>query len=543
MLRNLKVSGIALIDQVDIDFSDGLCVLSGETGAGKTALLCALTLLIGERADSYMIRDGATQATVEGIFETADGTHQVKRRFGTDGKSRCWIDGERRNVADLAATIGPLVCLHGQHEHQTLLSPASHMTFFDEWMGSEATKALDAYHDAYAAWTAAQAHSRDLIAAAHATAHDRELAEFTIREITATDPREGEYEELEESLPLLQNAQELAQNVDEAHHLLYADEGSCDLLSSALTALGKASAIDGRLTELTDRLGDAQSELADIAGDVRTYRDSIEFDPGALESTLDRLGELDLLRKKYGPRMSDVFTRLEQATKTVTFADTSAAQMEEANRRLDGAFERLVETAAALSDIRHAHQDAFGDALTNAISSLGMGNAYLTLSIVDLPQSAWTADGPQSGELLYSPGSATAPRPLARIASGGELSRVMLALRGTLEHHGRDTVLVFDEIDAGIGGRTAVLIADRLEQLARTSQVIVVTHLAQIAVRASTQLLVTKRDDLPIPETSITSIEGERRVAEIARMLSGDVDETSLEHARLLLARKGEETA
>lgn len=534
MLSRLSVSNIALIEDADISFGPGLTVLSGETGAGKTALLSACKLLVGERADSAIIRDGASQAMVEGAFSTAAGDILVKRRFDRSGRSRCWIDGEQVTVARLAEFVGPFVDLHGQHEHQALLSPASHAGYLDAWIGERALVDRAAYTCAFDRYTHAMHGLERLESARRSGREEKETASFVLREIEAVAPQQGEYETLQSSLPALQHAQDLALAANDAYGALYGEGGAVDRLGIARDLVERNTSIDGRLDDLAAQLEDLVALADDSATSLRAYRDGLEFDSVVLEDKLDRLGQLDGLRHRYGPRMEDVFDRLERAQATLELADGSEGRLEAARAALQAADAGLSDAAARLSRTHEEAADPFSQALSDAVSALGMSGAALMVSIIDLPRTAWTAEGNQHIEFLYAPGSAVSPRPLAKIASGGELSRVMLALKGSMTSHGGDATLVFDEVDAGIGGVTASLVAERLHELSVGNQVIVVTHLPQIAAVADRQMHVSK-DDAALPRTTIGPVEGEDRVVEIARMLSGQVDEAALAHARELL--------
>lgn len=543
MLESLDVERIALIENASLTFGPGLTVLSGETGAGKTALISAAKLLIGERADSDTIREGATSATVAGTFEVAGRPVRVERKIDRGGRSRCWLDGTSVKVGELSDKVGPLVDLHGQHDHQQLLSPQSHRGYFDAWASGRIPELSRAYTEAFLVREEAQAKLDAILRARAQGARDVELAAFTISQIEEVDPKEGEYEELERVLPTLEHAEALSGAAESARANLAADGGAADALADAAAALERMAGVDSALDGYAERLEVLVDEARELAGELRLYRDSVEFDPVVLQERMERMSALEGLMKRYGPRMSDVFEHLEDARQTVENHDVSDEGLERARAAVDAAEEHLISCARELSNERDQASDAFAQALTQAVSSLGMGDVSLMASIVDLPREAWTAESPQRIEFLYSPGPGVAPRPLARIASGGELSRVMLALKGSLEEHGADQTLIFDEVDSGIGGATAYLIGQRLRELSTTHQVLVVTHLAQIAAFADAQMVVTKdaagtgsseRDGIPV--TRIRPVEGEERVREIARMLSGRDDEISLEHARTLLA-------
>lgn len=540
MLERLDVRNIALIADAHLLFSPHLTVLSGETGAGKTALFSALRLLVGSRADSDMIRDSASSACIEGTFVSPDGTMQVLRRIDRSGRSRCAVDGTRVKVSELARLTAPLLELHAQHENQRLLRTESHVHYLDAWAGDEVADLRTAYEQAFDAWVEARRDFETLRHASMSSQQDREQARLFLADLEEVDPQPGEIDQLEAQLPLLEHADALASAADEAAGLLRRDGGVEDLCSEASLSLTRQEGVDPALDELSSRLSELSALAEDLGSDLRAYRDSIDFDPQRLTDCQERLARLDGLCKRHGPRMEDVFARADEARHMLELADSSSDALDEAAERLERADDALVHAASALAAARSTAAEGFTQTLTDAVARLAMGGSSFLVAASDLPREAWTREGSQHVELLYSPGVGVAPRPLAKIASGGELSRVMLALVSEVDLGEADT-LVFDEVDAGIGGATANLVADRLVDLAQDHQVIVVTHLAQIAACADRHLLVSKREDeTGKPSTVVRPLEGSERIIEIARMLSGTGDEVSLEHARALLDRAKE---
>lgn len=544
MIDELHVRNLALIEDAVLRPAPGLTVLSGETGAGKSALLGAAKLLAGDRADSSAVREGQKEAVVEarfvGLPANAEGDDElvVSRRVGADGRSRCTVDGAMAPVRQLASQVRPLLELCGQHEHQTLLDPASHASYLDGWAGAESRDVLSSYRAALAAANQAQRALDQVVAASQASAADLDVARFTIEQIEQVDPQEGEEEQLTAELPALQHAEELAQGVSAALSDLRRDGGAVDALAQAAQQVRQLADIDPALAGTAELLESAAAQAEDAAGDLRSYRDGIEFDPRLLEEHLDRLGALEGLRKRYGPRMEDVFARLAAARATVAGVEDSSERLVAATRERDAAEHELTQAARALMQVRKQAAPGFAAALAEAVADLQMAGARFEMDLTELPRSQWTQAGPERVELLYAAGPGLACRPLAKIASGGELSRVMLALRGTVSAEASKPTLIFDEIDAGIGGATAVAVGERLAQLAKSHQVIVVTHLAQIAVHAAKQVVVSKvSGEGGMPATVLTEVEGDSREAEIARMLSGEVSHASLEHARELLER------
>jgi len=535
VIEELHVRDLALIEDVWLEFGPGMTALTGETGAGKTALLGALQLLLGERADSGSVRSGASETLVEGRF-SADGEEILaRRRVSADGRSRCTLDGEMATVGALADRIGPLVELHGQHEHQALLSAATHSSYLDRRAGAPVLDARITYHDARIAYRDACTARDELLAMLAEAARDADYLRLVSEEIERVAPQPGEDEALESRVPALQHGERLAQAASEAAQLLRGDGGALDLLAQASVALGKVADIDPALDDLAASLGEAYTLADDVSTGIRAYRDGVDHDSAGLDDVLSRLSALGVLKKKYGPRLEDVLATAERAHAAIAAHDAGEERTRTAEEAVEAAAQVLREAAAHLQGLREQAAPAFVDELGAAVSELCMDGARFEVSFTPLPFDGWTADGSHRVEFLYAPAPGQPARPLARIASGGEISRVMLALKGVLGEADSVGTLVFDEIDAGIGGTAARAVGRRLAQLARTRQVIVVTHLAQVAAFADSQLVVSKSVGGEVAATSVTLVEGQQRVAEIARMLSGNDSEASRTHADELL--------
>ena len=512
-----------------------MTALTGETGAGKTALLGALKLLLGERADSTAVRAGVSETAVEGRFVAGGEEVIVKRKVSADGRSRCTLDDEMATVGALAARIGPLVDLHGQHEHQALLAPSTHAGYLDRRAGESAAVALSSYREALATYRLAT-DAREMLAGRLAeAARNADYLRFVADEIGAVDPQPGEDESLEARLPALQHGERLAEAASEATRLLRGDGGALDTIAHASAALGKMTGIDPALDAIAARLADVAAMGDDVSADVRAYRDGIEHDPAALDEVQGRLSAIGALCKKYGPRLEDVLAARDDATEALAARDAGDEALTVADEAVAAAEHELREVADTLASVRERSAPGFVEALGDAVADLAMPGTRFEVAFTTLPFESWTADGPHRIEFLYAPAAGQPARPLARIASGGELSRVMLALKGVLGEADTVETLVFDEIDAGIGGATATAVGRRLAELARGHQVIVVTHLAQVAAFADTQLVVSKATRGGEATTTVIQVEDERRVGEIARMLSGNDSEAGLAHARELL--------
>ena len=539
MIDEIRVENLALIREASLVPCSGLTVLTGETGAGKTALLSALKLLMGERADASSVREGEAGLVVEGrFFKGADDPEGfgVVRSVSADGRSRVKIDGSISSVRELATRVGSMIDLCGQHEHQSLLDSANHVRMVDSWAADTIAPILDDYRAKLHVARAAAAELARVTEASRSKGALLDEARFTVERISEVDPRLGEYEELEESLPRAEHAEALASAANDAQSLLSEENAALDSLNGAIAELQRMAGVDKKLSEFADSLAEASILIEDAAADLRRYRDSVGFDPEELARQQDRFAQLKGLLRQYGPTMDDAFSRLESSKELLSLVDDAEERVKRARLELDAAESDLVQAARALMKARSVAGPRFCREVVRQMARLEMGGAEVLWDERELPRERWTDSGPSICELLYRSGSGLTPRPLKRIASGGELSRVLLAAKvvmGSADHAG---TLVFDEVDAGVGGATARSLATVLADLAKTHQVIVVTHLAQVAVVADAHYVVRKVDTgSGIPETSLVPVEGDERVAEIARMLSGDSSPESLAHARAML--------
>lgn len=536
MLEELHVADLALIEDARLEFGHGLTVLTGETGAGKTVLVGALKLLLGERADPSLVRAGAEEALVEGRFVVDGSEHTARRRVSGEGRSRCYLDGEMSTVTALAATLGPAVDLHGQHDHQALLSPASHAAHLDRFAGTDASSALQGYRDAWADHAMAM-HERDaLVEAMRDSERSADYLAFQVSEIEAVGPIQGEDDEIGRRLPMLRHGERLAEAASTAFRLLRSDGGASDEVGEALAALGVVAGLDPALDELAAQVADAAALLDDAGARVRDYGEGVAHDPEALNEAEARLAALSTLKRKYGPTLDGVLAARTEAAAKLEAIGSGERGLQAAEDRVSKADESVRDAASCLSAVRAAAMPVFVSRLVESARDLALPSARFEVLLEELPRGAWTVGGPQRVEFLFSSTVGEPLRPLARIASGGEISRVMLALKGVLGAADVVPVLVFDEIDAGIGGTAALAVGRRLAALAERHQVLVVTHLAQVAAFADHHLVVEKSESGGRASTDVRPVTGDARVGEIARMLSGSDTATGLAHARELLA-------
>lgn len=536
MLEELHVRDLALIEEVWLEFGPGMTVLTGETGAGKTALVGALKLLLGERGDATMVRSGSASALVEGRFSTAEGGEMfAKRTISAEGRSRCVLNGEMATVSLLAEGLGSLVDLHGQHDHQALLKPALHVSYLDRYIGSAAVEAIDVYRAARDDHKAALAVLSELETALAEGERRADYLRFVVAEIDGVAPEPLEDDVIERRLPSLRHGERLAEAANEARSALRGDGGAVDLIARAQVALSRVDSLDPALDELARRVAELIPISDDLGAELRSYGEAVIHDPAQLDAAESRLSALTGLKKKYGPSLQMVIETADQARTDLEMIDSGERGLSQVRARVTDAESRLHAAAAVLRDVRLEATPTFVQALASAVADLSMGGASFDVDMSELPFDAWTADGPDRVEFMFAPAPGQPARPLARIASGGEVSRVMLALKGVLGDADDVPVLVFDEIDAGIGGATAHAVGARLKSLALRHQVLVITHLAQVAVHADHHLVVRKEVGDSSAHTSVSVVTGDDRVDEIARMLSGGDTAASVSHARELM--------
>ena len=546
MIDEIRVRDLALIKEAALAPSPRLTVISGETGAGKTALISACKLIIGARADSSLVRQGSGAAEVSGrLFaspaaagtgEGPDGDDEVVvcRKVGADGRSRATLNGAMASATELARTIGPLIELCGQHEFQTLLKPAGHGRILDTW-SCEAGDAAAAYRMAFERHAEAAAALEAVRARASASHTQLDEARFTLQHIEGVNPGPGEYEEVREYLSRAEHAETLARNSHGAAAALSDEGGALDALNSAIALLDEAARVDEELAPYAASLRETCFVVEDVARDMAGYCDNIDFDSASLAHAQERMGALQGLMRSFGPSMNEVFARWEEASALVSLVDDADEQIQAAEEKLAEAEEGLQAAARAYADARRSAAPAFAKAVSAVMARLDMGSAELICTVEALDRDQWSRSGPDAVTFEFRPGKSMQPRPLARIASGGEIGRVMLAVKVVLGAKDGTETLVFDEVDAGVGGSTANALAGVLAEVAESHQVIVITHLAQVAVMADAHYTVEKTGG-DAPETLLREVSGEERVREVARLLSGGATETSLAHAREMLA-------
>jgi DNA repair protein RecN (Recombination protein N) len=520
MLRYLSIEHLAVIEKVEVDFDAGFTVLTGETGAGKSILVEAVGLLLGARASSDLVRTGEQVATIQAIFDTGAQEVIVRREITAQGRSRAFVNGALATAGALRDLASQLLEMHGQHEHQGLLAAESHLDLLDAYAGLEADCELvgGAYQRVQALRT-----ERDTLRLDERQKLARvDLLTFQRDEIGKVAPADGEDEVLSSERHVLANAEKLQRLSREAYDVLYDQDASVLRgLTIVWKRLSELAAVDARAEPYLEGRAGVDSQLDELARFLRDYAEHIDASPERLQEVEDRLAGIERLKRKYGPTLAGVRAHADRCTAELAALGTSEERAAAVEAELSAAEARFSDLAEALSARRRAAADAFAHALVAELGSLAMGQTRFEVRFERLAGDAWSARGVDNAEFFVSPNPGEDLRPLARIVSGGELSRLMLAIKTLTSRTGRGATLIFDEVDAGIGGHTADVVGRRLQALAGEAQVLCITHLPQIAAAADTHIRIAKRVRGHRTLTDVERLDAEGRVQELARMIAG----------------------
>jgi DNA repair protein RecN (Recombination protein N) len=573
VLEEMRIRSLGVIEDAVVELSPGFTAVTGETGAGKTMVVTSLGLLLGGRADPALVRIGAKQAVVEGRItmdpgerawvraeeagaELDDGALLISRTVSAEGRSRAHVGGRTVPVGLLGELADDLVAVHGQTDQQGLLRPARQRSALDRYAGDAVAVSLEKYGAAYRRLREVAGELDELTTRARERAQEADLLRFGIEEISAAEPLPGEDAELAAEAERLGNAEALASAATLAHAALAGNpedpEGvdAATLAAGAQRALDAVSAHDPVLSTLAARLGEIGILLGDVAGELAGYADNLDADPLRLAAVEERRAVLAHLVRKYGTDIDDVLAWGGRSATRLGELEGDDERIGELTAERDALRAEIGGLAQALSDAREEAADRFAAAVTAELAELAMPHARVTVAIrqadaadpedgieVNGRAVAFGATGVDEVELQLAPHPGAQARPIAKGASGGELSRVMLAVEVVFAGSDPVPTYLFDEVDAGVGGKAAVEVGRRLARLARTAQVVVVTHLPQVAAFADRQLLVEKTNDGSVTRSGVTILDGEARVRELSRMLAGLEDsELGRAHAEELLA-------
>lgn len=562
VLEDISIKDFVLIDALSLEFSKGLTVFSGETGAGKSILIGAISFLLGGKGGSELIRDGSQEAAVSGNLYISPHHEEaqewlkerhialdenrvlLRRIVRVGGKSASWIQGVQVTKTEVQELTSLLVDIHGQHEHQSLMRSSEHRKFLDAYAGIE--KEVKDFTQVYSNLI----EKRKDLHEANSSDADRkrkiDMLSFACEEIAALEIKANEEESLEEELSRLSQFEQVYETVQDMNSLLNEDENAMVVLLKKIHVLAShVEGVDKNLSSISQRLESAYYEISDISNEVSSYQQSLIFDPSRLEEVQERLGQFFKLKKKYLSNLNEkadvLLVYLKDAEKELEKLENSAENKDALEKEIKVLEKRLYDAAVFLTHERQKASEAMAEKLMAILQDLGMKNTQFSVSLTEKESTEFIQKcgpyGKDNIEFLISANEGSVLRPLSKIASGGEISRVMLALKTIFSATDAIESLIFDEIDTGIGGEIAVSVGKHLKALSQKKQVFCITHLASIAVFADTHMRIEKKTDKGTTFTSVSPIFGEERVEEVARMLSGDAfSQASIEHARSLLS-------
>ncbi|KAF0139612.1 MAG: DNA repair protein RecN (Recombination protein N) [Stygiobacter sp.] len=566
MLRTLLIKDYALIENIEVQFEKGLNIITGETGAGKSILIDAMGLLLGERASTEVVRKGAEKSIVEGIFEVASNKKVkkfceqneidfadeliVRREVSLKGTNRCFLNDSQVTL-NLIKEVGDLlVDLHGQHEHQSLLRTETHIEMLDGFANLDT--GLNEYTKSYYELLSLQRELKELREKESVLKEKRELYQFQIKEIDAVDPQIDEEEKLAQELNILENSEKLLSITSEIYTALYENEESItDQLGAVKHKLAEIERIDKSFTDTLANFDSALALLNEVSGFVRSYKDKIDLEPERLEEIRARLGAIILLKKKYGGSVNSVIEHREKIGAEFDLAENFSQRISDMQKQIDSSRKSCGAIAKKLSTERVSISKKVKKEVETALKNLGIADSQFEVRItnetaesgsenfilVDSKKYKFNNHGIDEVEFYISTNAGEDAKPLVKVASGGEISRIMLALKSTLAKSDKLPILIFDEIDTGVSGRIAQKVGQTLKELASVHQIIAITHLPQIAGLADIHFAVEKRKSADRVVSSIRKLDNEKRVEEVAKLMSGEeITEAALNGARELMS-------
>ena len=554
MLQRLCIHHVALIEELEIEFGEGFNVLTGETGAGKSIIIDAVNLALGERASRELIMHDAAKAKVEAVFSEvntpalnslleengieADADELIlSRELSAAGKNICRVNGTLVTIAILKKISDQLVDIHGQHEHQSLLDPQTHIAYLDACAtGAEKEKAMVA--QAAAAYHALLRENRNAVMPEEERARQIDLLDYQLKEIDAAKLSAEEEEQLLKERSVLMNAEKIMAALEEGYTLLHAEQGALSQIEQAKRDLETIEAYDSAYADIGHRMADAYYSLEDIGYALRDARNGFEFDASRLAEVENRLDFIAGLKRKYGPEVSDVLAYRDNAAQKLQALTNAAENQAELQKKIDESVQTYRKHAAALSEISKKTAESLQKEILKQLGDVGMNKAEFRVEFKEFGAPRFSENGEDEIEFLLSANPGEPCKPLSKVASGGELSRIMLAFKTILADRDAVPTLIFDEIDTGISGKMASVVGGKMVTIASAHQVLCITHLPQIAALADIHYLIQKQDDGKTTRSYVKLLDEEGCISRLSDMMSGEADSAlGREHARELLEK------
>ena len=538
MIQHLLIQNFAIIENTEIEFEDGLNIITGETGSGKSIVIEAVSLALGARADSSFVRSGKDKAVIQ-LAASLDGQdYVITREISATGKNLCRLNGQLVTLGEISALASRIADIHGQYDNQNLRDPRQHLALVDQYRDAEISPLRAEFDAAYAAYKESRGQLDTLLKSEKESRKQADFYRFELAEIQRVDPSPEEDEELTEQIAILQNSEKIFSAVESAYGPL--DENEFNVLSlmgNIQSSLESIRNFSREFAETADIFNDAYYGLQDVAARIAGIREQISFRPEELDKLISRLDQIDELKKKYGGSIGDVLAyrdRIQQELSQLENFDELRGTLEqETKQRLRA----LRTAAAALTGARQASAEALGQAIESELHDLNFDSARFEIRISAAP--AISAEGGDEAEILISTNRGEPLKPLIRVASGGEISRIMLAIKNITGTYDKIPTMIFDEIDAGISGITASIVGRKLREISSSHQIICITHLPQIAACGDANYRICKETDANSTYTHVDRLDEEATVDEIARLLGGEIiTETTRRSARELISGK-----
>lgn len=521
MINHISISNFAIIENTEIDFDDGLNVITGETGSGKSIVIEAISLALGSRADSAFVRFGADKAIVQLAGELDGEELVITREVSSAGKNLCRLNGQIVTLNELLQTCRRLADIHGQYDNQSLLNSDNHINLVDKFHSEAISNVKDSFTKSYEKYTSLRSKLTALLSAEAENLRKKDFYRFELDEISAADLRPGEDQELEERISLLQNSEKIFSAVEGTYEMLNGSENNImNALSASMASLQGISSYSKELTAVSEDFSDLVYRLEDISASLRDISEQVTFSPHELDDAISRLNTIDNLKKKYGNTIEEIMAYADKISEELFNIENYDDIKEQLTVETEAALKELEEKALLLTEARKESAAELEESIEKELKDLNFDSAKLSISFDTLP--SITANGNDLVEILISTNRGEPLKPLTKIASGGEISRIMLAIKNITGTYDSIPTMIFDEIDAGISGITASIVGRKLKEIASHHQIICITHLPQIAACGQSHYRIYKEVRDEKTYTSVDRLNNEDTVNEIARLLGGE---------------------
>ncbi|MDT2045524.1 DNA repair protein RecN [Priestia aryabhattai] len=564
MLAELSIKNFAIIDELSVSFEKGLTVLTGETGAGKSIIIDAIHLLVGGRGSSEFVRHGTNRAEIEGLFliedehpcyekakqvgvEVEDGMVVLRRDITMNGKSICRINGKLVTLGILREVGQTLMDIHGQHEHQDLMNQDRHLILLDQYGGQKVEEALSEYREVFTTYTTLKKQLEQLTENEQQMAHRLDLIQFQLDEIKAADLQPNEDELLMDERLKISNFEKIYTSLTDAYNALHGEQRGLDWLGVAMNHAEEISNLEDTYGEISEVISSSFYQIEDASYRIRQQLDLLEYDPKRLNFIESRLNEISHLKRKYGQSVDEILEYAAQIEDEIDRIENRDTHVEKIKQKLSSIAEDLLVEAKNVSEVRKQLAAELTDSIHQELQELYMAKTIFNIVFEKLPSNQadselsgdsvkFTKDGIDSVEFYISTNPGEPLKPLAKVASGGELSRIMLALKSIFSKHQGVTSIIFDEVDTGVSGRVAQSIGEKIHAISVDSQVLCISHLPQVAAMADTHLFISKQIKDDRTTTSVLPLSEEEKTKEIARMIAGaEITDLTKQHAQELL--------